>query len=279
MKTRLRFLALSWLALAACSPKSMPSVAGKTNWSVRCSSDLDCGDRTCVCGVCTRECGAALACDGAFTGSCVGTDSASGQLLCNAHETDIPARVCLPRCAADADCGSGFECRKAVCVPDVRPDAGPQPTDAGPDSAAPDTAVPKPTTLEQSRKAWDALEAAMGDTYSYAEENCVVNAPTHKVTTIQVENGNARFVTSTMIARSQCLALVNRYADFQPRTLPELYDECEALVARNGSAVKIELDSRNVVRGCTWSGANGCTDNCGEGFYLRALSFGTLTVP
>jgi hypothetical protein len=156
---------------------------------------------------------------------------------------------------------------------------GRQPQDTGTDSTLPDVSVPGQTELERSRSTWNALVAAMGDTYSYAEENCVVNAPTAKVTTIQVEDGKARLFTTSMIARSECLALVNRYADFQPRTLPELYDECEALVAREGSAAKIELDSRGVIRGCTWPGAANCADNCGEGFYLRALLFGALNVP
>jgi hypothetical protein len=205
---------------------------------------------------------------------------------CAAHESDAAAQQCLPRCAADTDCGLGFACLQAACVARVRPDAGPaatdsgaKPRDAGADSAPPDASDPPTSKLEQSRAAWNALVAAMGDTYSYTEENCLVNAPMHELTTVQVENGKARLVTTFMITSKQCLALVNRYASFQPRTLPELYDECAALIARECSAVKVELDERGVIRGCTWPGASDCSDNCGEGFYRRAVQFGTLILP
>lgn len=276
-----RLLALFWLPLAGCSSTSSPGIGGETNWLKRCSDDAACGQNTCVCGICTRECSADRTCDGALTGSCVATDSDAVKPLCAAQQTAVPARVCLPRCDADADCGADFDCLQAVCVLHVEPDGGTRQRDAGPDSALPDASAPQLAELAQSRGAWDALVAAMGDTYSYAEENCLVNAMEHTVTTIQVENGTARLVTTTLIASSECLAQVNRYADFQPRTLPELYDECKDLVTREGNAVTIELDERSVIRACTWPGPGptDCTDNCGEGFYLRSLLFGTLTVP
>lgn len=152
-----------------------------------------------------------------------------------------------------------------------------EPDDAGPDGAALDASWL--SELTSSRNAWNTLVATMGDTYSYAEENCLVNATSHTVTTIQVERGVARLFATTMIPTSQCLASVNRYDDFRPRTLPELYDQCEALLRREGNAVKVELDDDQVLRGCSWPGERACTDNCGEGFYLRAWSFGQLEVP
>ena len=133
--------------------------------------------------------------------------------------------------------------------------------------------------LTQSRNAWDRLVASMGDTYSYAEENCVVNGDSHRVTTIQVDHGAARLFTTTTIARSECLAEVNRYDDFQPHTLPELYDQCRDLIERAGSAVELQFDDQGVIRGCASPGSDGCFDNCGNGFFLRAVTFGTLVVP
>jgi hypothetical protein len=136
-------------------------------------------------------------------------------------------------------------------------------------------------TLKRSREAWDALVAAMGDTYSYAEENCLVNAagPSQAVTTIQVEGGAARLFATTLIDGSMCESLVNRYNDFTPRTLPELYAECEALVRAEGRAVTLQVDQRGVLKACIYPGDSDCFDNCGEGFYLRALQFGALEVP
>jgi hypothetical protein len=295
MKTILSFFAAVALTLAACSKTTphMPGVGGETNWLVRCSNDAACGKGACICGVCARDCSADRSCNGAFSGTCVGTASGVGKTLCAGQQTTTTARVCLPRCAAGADCGAGFDCVQAVCVPHVARDGGPTPPDAGPDGSVPDACSSAPDAacgggaadpllakLAQSSSAWNDLVAAMGDTYSYAEENCRINVSGDQtVTTIQVENGSARLVTTTSIPKSQCLASVNRYADFQPRTLPELYDECKALVFREGSAVTIELDDRGVIRGCTWPGQAGCSDNCGEGFYLRAVTFGTLTVP
>jgi hypothetical protein len=152
--------------------------------------------------------------------------------------------------------------------------------DAGPDSAMRDARVEVADAgLAHSRQTWDALVASMGDTYSYAEENCVVNAPEHTVTTVQVIHGVARLFATTQISSRQCLARVNRYDSFQPHTLPELYDTCAALLEREAGAVTVEFDQEGVLRACTWPGSNDCRDNCGEGFYLRALGFGVLEVP
>jgi hypothetical protein len=300
MKTTLNFVALLGLTLAACAKSTPPtlSVGGETNWLVRCSDDAACGQGACLCGVCARECSAERACDGAFAGTCVATSSGAGEKLCAAEKSAVPARVCLPDCTADKDCGTGFDCEHAVCVPHAAepdgsvPDARitEPPIDSGPDSTVPEATSGGPDTgtgkiavsdprLAMSLTAWNGFVAEMGDTYSYAEENCLVNAPEHTVTTIQVTDGVASLFASTTIATSQCLASVNRYDSFTPRTVPALYAECDDLVGRQGNAVTIEFDDRGLIRGCTWPGDSNCQDNCGEGFYLRALMFGTLEVP
>jgi len=313
MKTTLRFVALVGLMLSACAKSSTPSASnlgGETNWLTRCSDDAACGQGTCLCGVCARQCSADRACDGAFAGTCVATNTGAGETLCAGQKSAVPARVCLPHCAADNDCGTGFDCAQAVCVPHVEQVTDPKPIDAGPDSsvpdarvadpkprdAGPDGAVPDATSggpdtgtgkppvsdprLAQSLTTWNALVAEMGDTYSYAEENCGTNsAEGYTVTTIQVTDGTARLFGRTGIAASECLGLVGRYEDFQPVTIPELYAQCDTLVGQEGNAVTIEFDDRGVIRGCTWPGDATCNDNCGEGFYLRAMMFGTLEVP
>ena len=127
--------------------------------------------------------------------------------------------------------------------------------------------------LAQSRAKWDALSAANGDSYSYAEENCRGNAPTATVTEVQVNAGQAQIVATTEIPTNECLAQVNRYDDFTAQTLPQLYEQCLNLLRHEGVQVNIELDDRELIRGCTWPGDDQCQDNCGEGFYLRSLDF------
>jgi hypothetical protein len=117
-----------------------------------------------------------------------------------------------------------------------------------------------------------------GDTYHYSEENCRVNALEAEVVTVQVEHGQAREVSSSFIPVDDCLGRVNAYDDFTARTMPALYMECEALIRRAGEEVSLTFDERGLLEDCSWPGPgeDECLDNCGEGFYLRTLAFGTV---
>jgi hypothetical protein len=136
-------------------------------------------------------------------------------------------------------------------------------------------------TLQRSREAWEKLVASMGETYSYTEENCMANVagPDQAITVIQVEDGHARLSGTELIERRMCEAHVNRYDNFTPHTLPELYADCEALVRREGTSVEVKVDERGVLKACMYPGSSNCFDNCGEGFYLRTLTFGKPEVP
>ena len=118
MKSRaLLFLVLVMgLALGACvKSREQPVVGGETNWLKRCTDQDGCGAGSCICGVCTTECNAAATCSGDFAGSCIQTTSPLGASAC-AGAQQMPVGLCLPGCGSDAECGSGFACRDAVCV-------------------------------------------------------------------------------------------------------------------------------------------------------------------
>lgn len=142
------------------------------------------------------------------------------------------------------------------------------------------TRAPEPGEIERSREVWDELEAQMGDTYWYEDENCLLNAPTHTVAVMQIEEGIASLATMRSIATGECVGRANRYSDAVPTTLPALYDACEALVQREGqAAVAVTFDTAGVIKSCTWEGSPACSDNCGEGFVLRDRGFGLYPAP
>ena len=79
-------------------------------------------------------------------------------------------------------------------------------------------------------------------------------------------------------------AFVNRYVDFTPSTLPQLYDECEQLTRALGRQITVSFDDRGVLQACILTdGGNGadsgCDDACGSGFYIRDLSFASPPAP
>jgi hypothetical protein len=81
------------------------------------------------------------------------------------------------------------------------------------------------------------------------------------------------------ISRNECAAYVNRYDDFVPWTLPQLYADCEQLVRARGTELTVSFDDRGVLQSCfVTDGGNGgdagCFDACGNRFYIRELSFG-----
>lgn len=118
MKSRafLFLLLVTGLALAAClKSREQQVVGGETNWLKLCTDQDGCGAGSCICGVCTTECSAALTCSGEFAGSCVETTSLLGASAC-AGAQQVPTGLCLPGCGNDAECGPGFACRDAVCV-------------------------------------------------------------------------------------------------------------------------------------------------------------------
>lgn len=105
--TRLAGLAL-WLGvlIAGCT-RQHPEAGGdsSTHWLKSCGRDDQCGGLSCVCGLCSTECGASEQCD-AFgsAATCV----ASGA----AKSCGKDVRICDHECSDDPDCADS----RQVCV-------------------------------------------------------------------------------------------------------------------------------------------------------------------
>jgi hypothetical protein len=125
------------------------------------------------------------------------------------------------------------------------------------------------TSLER----WDELGSDDGGIYWYDEEYCAPNMPNGTVTTVQVGPSGPMPVRTRNIERKDCEAQVNRYELLEPSTFEQLYAMCKTLVMRECDTT-FTTDDRGVVRSCMWDKDQNCSDNCGQGFHLRAWGFG-----
>jgi hypothetical protein len=77
---------------------------GQTHWMTRCDENADCGELSCICGVCTETCTASDECSigEGSEASCQRTDSVLDTTACTLAQA--AARVCVPRCEAQRDC-------------------------------------------------------------------------------------------------------------------------------------------------------------------------------
>jgi len=105
----LMLLAATTLLPAACSSETYNK---NTNWLVACSSSAECGDASCVCGICTKSCSASEAC-AANAGLCSSDFAASTQC-----SVATPA-LCLAACTVASDCDAGHTCVAGSCVVDA----------------------------------------------------------------------------------------------------------------------------------------------------------------
>lgn len=105
-------------ALSACA-RTVDAVGGETNWLVLCSTDGDCTQGSCMCGVCTRSCEATDDCIDPQSGVCRGSNTLEVCDSAPSGATPAPARMCLPPCGAARGCGEGFACRDHACVPEA----------------------------------------------------------------------------------------------------------------------------------------------------------------
>ena len=105
-------VALVGALLPGCSKSDPDAVnSSQTHWLKRCSSDGDCGDLSCLCGVCTQSCDTTGACSGLADNATCARVQSGGDCA------DEPARVCLAGCEDDDQCGSEARCEDDACVP------------------------------------------------------------------------------------------------------------------------------------------------------------------
>ena len=120
LRSGVGLLLLLGLLLFGCSPKS-ESGDSQTNWLRSCQADAQCGGLNCLCGVCTRSCSNASACDGTLEASCVSASEVGAIAQCSGSSPPTPG-LCLPRCNVTA-CANGQMCVAGVCTPQPQPAA------------------------------------------------------------------------------------------------------------------------------------------------------------
>lgn len=107
------------MLLSACGARVVSDEKGggddsSTHWLSRCTSDEDCGELQCLCGVCSKDCQREDACD-----------SLSQRAVCSdAVGCDQAPRVCTQECEGDGECASG-NCSAELCQAGGSLDDGP----------------------------------------------------------------------------------------------------------------------------------------------------------
>ena len=112
---------LTGLLLASCGTSGSPQTGGLTNWLRACRVDADCGDLRCLCGTCTRSCGASASCEELEHATCVPNDDVGTIALCGGQQSSAPG-LCLTSCEP-GECGPGTSCLAGVCAPVPEPTA------------------------------------------------------------------------------------------------------------------------------------------------------------
>lgn len=85
---------LAAATLSACGARVDGGNTGsETHWLSACSDDADCGEFSCLCGVCSRSCDSNGQCDEVsdLGAQCAATDAIGGK----ACGSDVPARICV----------------------------------------------------------------------------------------------------------------------------------------------------------------------------------------
>jgi hypothetical protein len=115
------------LALASCSQVHQSELGdSNTHWLKQCEQDGECGGLSCLCGVCSKDCGASGECR-AFGASAVCVPGEGAR--CGDAPTAAP-RLCDAMCDRDADCRDGAlscvdgRCRPALASPRQATDGG-----------------------------------------------------------------------------------------------------------------------------------------------------------
>jgi len=104
--------------ISGCDPdahKPVPEGDSHTNWLRTCLADPECGELSCLCGVCTRACSEDSACQG--TGNiCFSANTPATMAACAGVEPSA-AGLCLPQCE-QGSCPLGSTCSGGACIPE-----------------------------------------------------------------------------------------------------------------------------------------------------------------
>jgi hypothetical protein len=120
---------LSLCAVAGCAKVRMQAgTDGATHFLVECDADAECGELSCLCGVCSTSCSEDAQCSDLNDQATCLTGSA---MSCGAAE-----KSCAVECDGDADCsgsGAGARCSAGACIRPATPST--------PDAGTPDATV------------------------------------------------------------------------------------------------------------------------------------------
>jgi glucuronoarabinoxylan endo-1,4-beta-xylanase len=97
----------------SCGPEGGPRTDSQTNWYRVCISAADCGELTCLCGVCTRSCDDDTGCEGLGAASCI--EEMGAIAVCGGRRPPSVG-LCLPACDAGR-CSAGQTCVAGACRP------------------------------------------------------------------------------------------------------------------------------------------------------------------
>lgn len=100
----------------ACGEARTEDTGSETHWLLRCNSDLECGEGSCECGVCSKPCDTSADCGALGLGSveCVSSTNCEVGAI---GSSPAEGAVCLLPCDVDADCSElpGAICRSQRC--------------------------------------------------------------------------------------------------------------------------------------------------------------------
>jgi hypothetical protein len=112
MITRLAFIALCSIAALGCAKARMESgTDGATHFLMECDRDADCGELSCLCGVCSAPC------DG--DAQCAALDDDAECASASAMSCGEAEQSCTISCTSEAACtalGAGARCEAERCV-------------------------------------------------------------------------------------------------------------------------------------------------------------------
>ncbi len=105
-------------ALPSCGGRAAGNPGSETHWLTACQADSECGEGSCLCGVCTTTCVVDSDCDGVGSSAhCV--DSAEAASCGDSAEP----RVCLRACDVEGDCQTEQTTDDPVCTDEDCEDA------------------------------------------------------------------------------------------------------------------------------------------------------------
>jgi hypothetical protein len=109
-------LLLACAALLSSCENADPGAGSNTNWLRSCDKDADCGELSCLCGVCTAPCDDS--CPELPGAVCAAPASASVRALCggDAAAPVAASGMCLPACGKDTECDAGQLCVDGSCL-------------------------------------------------------------------------------------------------------------------------------------------------------------------